>query len=55
MHGINNIKSLEEAYKTKDKFISKSLETIENLSSSKNYNRYNATTTNNSSNNDSKS
>ena len=47
------IKSLKEACRTKDIMISKLLETIENLSSCKNYNNCNTTTTNNSSNNDS--
>ena len=47
------IQSLKEAYITKDITISKLLETIEKLSSNKNYNNCNTTTTNNSCNNDS--
>ena len=47
------IQSLKEARRTKDIMISKLLETIENLSSNKNYNNCNTTTTNNSCNNDS--
>ena len=48
------IQSLKEACRTKDLMISKLLKTIENLSSNKNYNNCNTTTTNNSYNNDSK-
>ena len=47
------IQSLKEACRTKDIMIAKLLETIENLSSNKNYNNCNTTTTNNSCNNDS--
>ena len=46
------IQSLKEACNTKDIMISKLLETIENLSSNKNYNKYSTTATNNSCNND---
>ena len=45
--------SLKEECRTKDIKISKLLETIENLSSNKNYNTFNTTTINNSCNNDS--
>ena len=48
------IQSLKESCRTKDIMISKLLETIENLSTNKNYNSCNTTTTNNSCNNDSK-
>ena len=48
------IQSLKESCRTKDTMISKLLETIENLSTNKNYNSCNTTTTNNSCNNDSK-
>ena len=47
------IQSLKEACRTKDIMISKLLETIENLSSNKNYNNCNTFATNNSFNNDS--
>ena len=47
------IESLKEACRAKDKMISKLLEAIENLSSNKNYVNCNTTTTNNSCNNDS--
>ena len=47
------IQSLKEACRAKDVMISKLLEKIENLSSNKNYNNCNTTTTNNSCNKDS--
>ena len=47
------IQSLKESCRTKDIMISKLLETIENLSSNKNYNNCNTFATNNSFNNDS--
>ena len=47
------IQSLKEACRAKDIMMTKLLETIENLSSNKNYNNCNTTTTNNSFNNDS--
>ena len=42
------IQSLKDACRTKDVIISKLLETMENLSSNKNYHSCNTTTTNNS-------
>ena len=47
------IQSLNEACRTKDRMISKLLETTENLNSNKKYNHCNTTTTNNGYDNDS--